>query len=146
MRVLCSSVLVFEAIVLGLSIPVAITVGGYPATAVAIGGGLLVLLCVVAIGTLPRLPGVVLGWAVQVGAIGSAVLVPAMVILGGIFAALWWCALHYGRRADQIRFATAGLTATTAGPVAAGPASGGPAPGGTAPSGPDAGPGPDPAR
>ena len=106
MRVLGTSVLVFEAIVVALGIPVALTVAdtGRP---VLVGwlGAALVALCLVAAGTVTRPWGVVLGWVVQVLVLATAVVVPAMLVLGLVFAALWWAAVHFGRKADALRAA-----------------------------------------
>lgn len=101
MRVLGTSVLAFQAIVLALFIPVGVTTS-WGATAGWIGAAL-VLLCVVAIGLLRSPVGVAVGWAVQVLTIATGFIVPAMFGLGALFAALWWAALKYGRQADQMR-------------------------------------------
>lgn len=84
-----------------LFIPVAYFTGiaADGATAAWVGVGL-ALLCVVAAGLVARPFGVALGWVVQALVIATGVLVPMMVVLGGIFAGLWWVAIHYGRRAD----------------------------------------------
>lgn len=102
MRRLGASVLGMEAIVAGLTIPVAIAVGGVaPALAVAVGGGL-ALLCVVAAGMLKRPVGYVLGSAAQVLAICTGALVTAMFFLGAIFAALWITAIFVARRVEGV--------------------------------------------
>ena len=103
MRVLCSSVLIFEAIVIGLFIPVAINAGGYPAGVVGAVGGVTALLALIAPRGLGSGWGITLGWAIQVAMIASGFFVPMMFVLGAAFAALWWAALHYGRKADEIR-------------------------------------------
>jgi hypothetical protein len=100
-RQLCGIVLVFEAIVIGLAIPVAIVlehanhglVGG-------IGGALAV--CAVLISGLVGRPR--MGWALIAGTvlqllvIAAGVVVPAMYILGIIFAALWVTGIWLARR------------------------------------------------
>ena len=124
MKVLGTSVLAFQAIVLALFIPVGVTTS-WGATAGWIGA-VLVLLCVVAIGLLRRPAGVAVGWAVQVLTIATGFIVPAMFALGAIFAALWWAALKYGRQADQMR---AEGEATGAGPDSGKPPADGSGPG-----------------
>ncbi|TDC99369.1 DUF4233 domain-containing protein [Nonomuraea deserti] len=100
MRRLGASVLGMEAIVAGLITPVAIGVGGVePWLAVTVGIGLAVL-CVVASGLLKKPFGYVLGSVVQVLAICTGFLVPAMFFLGAIFAALWITAIIVARRVE----------------------------------------------
>lgn len=101
MRVLGTSVLVFEAIVMALFIPVAYFLGQAAdgPTAAWLGAGLVVL-CIVAAGLVTRPFGVILGWTVQVLVIACGFVVPAMFFVGGIFAALWWAAVRFGRKAD----------------------------------------------
>ena len=103
MRVLCSAVLVFEAVVIALAIPVAITVSGVPgATAGWIGGGLAVL-CLVAAGLLRSRAGYVLGWLVQAGLVVAGFAAPAFWVVAVLFGALWILALRLGPRAERIR-------------------------------------------
>ena len=89
------SVLVFEAIVIVLAIPVAINVAGAaPGPAIALGG-LLAAFAVLTAAMLRRGRGwVAAGWAVQVLVIASAIIVPLMLVLGGMFALLWYGALR----------------------------------------------------
>ena len=101
MRRLCSTVLIMEAIVIGLSIPVAITIAhARPGTAGMVGG--------ILAGTSVILAGVVgrprFGWALAVGTvlqlavIATGVVVPVMYALGAIFAALWGTAIYLARK------------------------------------------------
>jgi hypothetical protein len=110
MRVLTSSVLVMEAIVLGLAIPVALVVGGQPTWFAWVLGGLAILALL-----LPGLAGrpsyLPAGWAVQ-GALllcGAFSLVSSgewiLLLLGIVFAALWWTALHLGGKVEAARAA-----------------------------------------
>lgn len=104
MRVLTSSVLVMEAIMLGLAIPVAVVAGGQPA---AVGWllGALALACLLLPGAFARPFYVPVGWALQVAVIACGVVEPMLFALGAIFAALWWAALHLGRKAEQAQSA-----------------------------------------
>ena len=101
MRRLCATVLIFEAVVIGLAIPVAITIGhARPAQAGVVGGVLAVAALVIA-GLVGR-PGqgwtLVGGTALQVAVIATGIVVPAMYGLGVIFGALWLTAIWLGRR------------------------------------------------
>lgn len=104
MRVLGTSVLVFEAIVMGLFIPVAYFTGrGLDGSTAAWVGVGLVVLCLVAAGMVTRPGGIALGWIVQVLVIACGFVVIDMFVMGAIFAALWWAAVHYGRKVDEMR-------------------------------------------
>jgi hypothetical protein len=101
LRQLCGTVLVFEAIVIGLAIPVAIVLEhANRGLAGGIGGALAV--CAVLIGGVVGRPR--MGWAVlagtvlQVLVIASGVAVHAMYVLGVIFAALWVTGIWLARR------------------------------------------------
>jgi len=100
-RQLCGTVLIMEAIVVGLAIPVAIVLEhANHGLAGGIGGGL-------AVGAL-LIGGVVgrprMGWALWAGTvlqalvIAAGVVVPAMYVLGVIFAALWVTGIWLVRR------------------------------------------------
>jgi hypothetical protein len=100
-RQLCGTVLIFEAIVIGLAIPVAIVLEhANRAVAGGVGGGLAV--CAVLIGGVVGRPR--MGWALVAGTvlqllvIASGVIVPAMYVLGVIFAALWVTGIWLARR------------------------------------------------
>jgi hypothetical protein len=101
-KVLCSAVLGFEALIVALAIPVALTLGSYNSRVVGWGGVVLALLCLVEIGILRRTGNLWLGHLLQIAILASGVVVPAMFILGVVFAALWICAVHFGRKADAI--------------------------------------------
>ncbi|AKU19078.1 hypothetical protein VV02_18385 [Luteipulveratus mongoliensis] len=68
----------------------------------------LLLGCVLAVislltsGALRRPWGVTLGWLVQAATLAFAFIVPAMVIVGVIFGALWVTALFQGNKMDQL--------------------------------------------
>jgi uncharacterized protein DUF4233 len=100
-RRLCSTVLILESIVIGLSIPVAITIAhARPGTA-GLVGGILAAAAVVLSGIVgrPRF-----GWALAVGTllqlavIATGAVVPVMYALGAIFAALWATAIYLARK------------------------------------------------
>ncbi|HEX6235452.1 MAG TPA: DUF4233 domain-containing protein [Jiangellaceae bacterium] len=104
MNRVAATVLVLEGIVLMLAIPVAVVVADVePSLAVPVGVGLGVL-CMVAAGLVRRgRPGYVLGSVLQVAAIATGFVVPAMFFLGGLFALLWVVVLRIGPEVDQAR-------------------------------------------
>ena len=100
-RQLCGTVLIMEAIVIGLAIPVAIVLEhANRGLAGGIGGGLAV--CALLLGGVVGRPR--MGWALwagtvlQVLVIAAGVVVPAMYVLGVIFAALWVTGIWLARR------------------------------------------------
>jgi hypothetical protein len=102
-RGIAAAVLFFEAIVVLLGIPVAITVSDVSASvAIPVGIALIALLLVTA-AVLRRPFGYALGWVDQVLVVGSGFFVPAMFFIGGVFAVLWAAAMHFGRRAEAVR-------------------------------------------
>jgi hypothetical protein len=101
MRRLCATVLIFETVVIGLAIPVAITIAHARPAAAGIAGGVLAASAVVLAAFAGR-PGQ--GWALaggsvlQAAVIATGVVVPVMYGLGAIFAALWATAIWLARR------------------------------------------------
>ena len=100
-RQLCGTVLVMEAIVIGLAIPVAIVLEhANRGLAGGVGGALAV--CALLIGGLVGRPR--MGWALLAGTvlqllvIAAGVVVSAMYALGVIFAALWVTGIWLARR------------------------------------------------
>lgn len=104
-RGMCAAVLTLEAITLGLTTPVMISVADVaPARALWVGLGLTVL-CLLTAGMLRRPWAYALGWAIQVAAVGLGFVVGIMFVLGGIFALLWGMADYLGRRIERERAA-----------------------------------------
>src|SRR5580700_7388920 len=101
MRQLCGTVLMMEAIILGLAIAPAIVLehANRP-LAGGIGGGLAV--CALLLSGVVGRPR--MGWALKAGTvlqvlvIAAGVVVPAMYVLGVIFAALWVTGIWLARR------------------------------------------------
>ena len=100
-RQLCGTVLVMEAIVIGLAIlPAIVLEHADRGLALGVGGALAVFALV--IGGLVGRPG--MGWALLAGTvlqllvIAAGVVVPAMYALGVIFAALWVAGIWLARR------------------------------------------------
>jgi Protein of unknown function (DUF4233) len=101
MRQLCGTVLIMEAIIIGLAIPVAIVLehANRPLSG-GIGGAL--ALCALLLSGMVGRPR--MGWALKAGTvlqamvIAAGVVVPAMYVLGVIFAALWGTGIWLARR------------------------------------------------
>jgi hypothetical protein len=99
-RRLYATVLVMEAIVIGLAIPVAVTIehvhAGMAGPIGAVAAAAAIILAAAAgRGSRPAVAG---GTVLQVLLIVAGVAVPAMLILGLVFAALWATAIWLGRR------------------------------------------------
>ena len=102
-RSMCAAVLTLEAITLGLTTPVMITLSDVePSTALSVGLGL-ALACVVVAGLLRKEWAYYLGHAIQVAAVALAVVVPTMWVLGPVFALLWGTAFALGRKIERER-------------------------------------------
>jgi len=114
-RSLCATVLFVEAITLGLTTPVMITLGDVDtATALWLGLG-----CVVVAGLLRAEWAYWLGHAIQVAAVALGFVVPLMFVLGPVFALLWSTAYGVGRKIERERAeAYAALAASEADPDA----------------------------
>lgn len=115
MRGMCSAILTFEAIVLGLAVPVMITVEQVrPVLALSIGLGLAAL-CILTAGMLRRPQAYYIGHAIQVAAILMGFIVPIMFLVGAMFAALWIGAIKLGRKIeiDKARWAAEAEAAST---------------------------------
>lgn len=100
-RGMCAAVLCLEAITLGLSTPVMISIDKVSTgTALSVGLGLTVA-CLLLAGMLRKEWGYLLGWAVQVAAVGLGFLVPLMFFLGALFGLLWGTAYFLGRKIER---------------------------------------------
>ena len=66
-------------------------------------GSALAVLCIVAAGLMRRPWGVTLGWVVQALTLLSALVVPAMLLVGLIFLALWVLCMVQGSKADALQ-------------------------------------------
>ena len=103
MKRLCATVLIFEAIVIGLSIPVAVHIDHLAPHAAGMTAGIAAVAAVVLAGLARRLLAVTLvgGSLLQIFVIASGAIVPAMFFLGGIFAALWAVGIWLGYRVEH---------------------------------------------
>ena len=104
-RGMCAAVLSLEAIALGLTTPVMITIADVDtSTALTVGLGLAVV-CLLLAGMLRAEWAYVAGYVVQAAAIGLGFVVPVMFGLGAVFAALWAGADLLGRKIERERAA-----------------------------------------
>lgn len=100
-RRLCSAILFLEAIVLGLTTPVLISVKDVGlATSLVIGLGLMVL-CIVTAGALRMEWAYWLGWAIQVAALALGLLITPMFVLGAVFLTLYATAYFMGVKIER---------------------------------------------
>jgi len=127
-RGMCAAILSLEAVTLGLTVPVMVSISGVPlATALWVGLGLttpvlisiadvdtstalwvglgLAVACFVLAGMLRGEWAYALGWLIQAVAIGLGFVIPMMFALGAIFAMLWGTAYFLGRKIERDRAA-----------------------------------------
>ena len=106
-RRLCSATLLAQALSVFFGALVAwqldrVSTGG-SGSALLWGGSTLAVLCLVAAGAMRSRAGISLGWLCQALTLASALVLPAMLIVAGIFALLWWVCLSNGLRIDADR-------------------------------------------
>lgn len=101
MKRMCVSLLVLQAVVTALSIPVAISISHTDgATAGLIDGGL-ALAGVIIAGLLRYRWAYVAGSILQILVIATGFMVPTMFFLGVIFAVMWFIAIWLARRLES---------------------------------------------
>ena len=103
MRALTSSVLAFEIIVVILFIPAAIQESSMSLSNLIFISLGLILLSIMAMGTIKKKYGILIGYLVQIFLILLGFLVNWMFVLGLIFLGLWIMALKIGRRTDELK-------------------------------------------
>lgn len=105
MRVLGSSVLAIEAIVVLLATSLATSNGSVADTGRAwIVGAILMVLLVVTIRLLRRRWGIGMGWIMQGAVLATSLVVGwSMLVVGVIFAVLWFFAVRLGTRVDRLK-------------------------------------------
>ncbi|MGO1973485.1 MAG: DUF4233 domain-containing protein [Propionibacteriaceae bacterium] len=103
MRMVLRSLLIFEVIAFGLSIPVMIQVSGVSGLWAGVLGGMAMLLCLVAAGLLKSRVGFLVGWLAQLVGVLLGLLTPGMYVIGGMFLALWILTIVLGHRIESGR-------------------------------------------
>ncbi len=106
MRVVLISILVFEALLFALAVPVMILVSGVDAGAAGGFGAAAAVLALLSVGVLRRPVGYPLGWLTQLAGIALGLLTPAMYLVGTGFTALWVVSFVLGKRLDAAAPAT----------------------------------------
>ncbi len=103
MRRLCATVLVMEAIVLCLAVPVAVQMSHRSPGSAWLTAGIAAAAAVLFAGLArPILPVTLVGGSlVQAFVVASGSVVPAMYFLGGIFAVLWVIGIWLGYRVEH---------------------------------------------
>ena len=101
LRRLLSSVLVFEAIILILAVPVAVTIEHLShGVAFGVGGGLAVVAILLA-GVIGRGRwALIAGTVLQFLMIVAGIWVPALYVLGVVFLALWFGGIHLANKVE----------------------------------------------
>ncbi len=104
-RGMCAAVLSLQAITLGLTTPVLISIADVAvSTALVVGLGLMVA-CLLVAGLLRAEWAYWLGWVIQAAAVALGFVIPLMFVLGAIFALLWGTAYFLGRKIERERAA-----------------------------------------
>jgi hypothetical protein len=100
---LCATVLIMEAIVLCLAVPVAVQMGHVAAHSAWPVAGAAAVAAIVFAGLARRMLTVTLagGSLLQVFVVAAGSVVPAMYFLGAVFAALWAIGIWLGYRAEH---------------------------------------------
>ncbi|MFI2608596.1 DUF4233 domain-containing protein [Kitasatospora sp. NPDC018619] len=111
MRTLCSSTLIGEALLVMFAALVAMRLTDVSTAEIWTVSGIAMALCVLLCGMINRPGAVQIGWALQIGLIASGLVLPTMYALGAVFAGLWWCSVHYGRKVDEFKAARAAAEA-----------------------------------
>ena len=98
---IAATVLCIEAIVIALAIPVASTLADVETSTAVIVGLALAVACVVVAALLRRGRfAYYAGSVLQLAAVSLGLVVPAMFLLGAIFAVLWFLALFLGGKVE----------------------------------------------
>lgn len=104
-RGMCAAILSLEAITLGLTTPVMVSIADVE-LGVALGIGLgLAAACVLLAGMLRAEWAYAAGWLIQLGAIALGLMIPMMYFLGSIFALLWGAGYFLGLKIERERAA-----------------------------------------
>lgn len=98
---LAQIVLAFEFVVVALAALVVLGLRQLPVGLSLVGGGILLVLIVIAASTATRRSGIVLGWVVQVLFVGAGLLNLGVGVVGLLFGAIWTYSMIAGGRIDR---------------------------------------------
>ncbi len=103
MKRLCATVLVMEAVVIVLAVPVAVRIGHMDTGSAWLIAGIAVFsaLVLAAVARLALPVTLVAGTLLQIFVIAAGFVVPVMYFLGAIFAALWGIGIWLGYRVEH---------------------------------------------
>ena len=118
MKVMGSAILVFQAIVIGLTVPVAVVMNDVPKSQAIWTSLALIVLCFVAVGGVrrDRRTAVMTGLAVQAIVIGTGIFVRPMLFPGILFLIIWLLAIHLSAKTDAAIAAKAALQSNSESP------------------------------
>ncbi|NHC12704.1 DUF4233 domain-containing protein [Motilibacter deserti] len=108
-RSLAAIVLTFEAFVVFFAMLVAANLSDLPTGSVVAMGGSLAIACLLVVGLLRHRWAYVLGSLLQVAVVASGLVVPAMWLLGTLFAAMWFVFLVLSARVERMARSAAGV-------------------------------------
>jgi hypothetical protein len=100
MRSVLLAILLFEAIVFGLAVPVMIFNSDVPPGLAGGLGGAAALLALISAGMLRKPAGYVLGWLTQFAGLALGILTVTMIFVGALFTGLWVLSFVLGKRLD----------------------------------------------
>ena len=105
MRVVCAVVLAFEAVVIGLFIPVAVALEGMdPVFAGSLWGAMAVAALVLA-GLQKYRWGHYASWVLQAALLFTSFMLPGGTLVAVVFVSLWVAGIVLGRRTDEMKAA-----------------------------------------
>lgn len=104
-RGMCAAILSLEAVTLGLTTPVMISLTDVPTSVALLVGLGLAVVCLLLAGMLRSEWAYTAGWVVQAATVGLGFVIPLMFFLGGVFALLWGTAVLLGRKIERERAA-----------------------------------------
>ena len=112
MKVMGSAILVFQAIVIGLTVPVAVAINEVPKSRALWVALALMITCLLAVGAVrrDRRAAITTGLLVQVLVLASAIVVRPMLFPGILFLLIWLLAINLSAKTDQA------IAAKSAGP------------------------------
>ncbi len=102
MKVMGSTLMLCQAIVIGLAIPVGLLTGNYPTSHVVWTGTALLLLCLMSIGPMrrDRRTAVTTGTVVQMFVVGAGVVIHPFLVPGLVFLLVWALAVRLSAVTD----------------------------------------------